>query len=139
MPDTTSPDTRPLIAILNTSIDTVELLESVFQEEGFATVADYVVEYRQRLKDIGTFLRHHQPKAVVYDIAIPYVANWRFFQEQVLGLQLLPASSFVLTTTNKTVLEVLVGPTGAHELVGKPFDLDEIVQAVRRAIEERRA
>jgi hypothetical protein len=40
----------------------------------------------------------------------------------------------VLTTTNKRALDALVGRTPAQELVGKPFDLDALVQAVRRAL-----
>jgi hypothetical protein len=42
----------------------------------------------------------------------------------------------VLTTTNKRVLEPLAGPTPAHELVGKPFDLGVLVDAVHRAVEK---
>ena len=42
---------------------------------------------------------------------------------------------FVLTTTNKAVLERLVSPTPAHELVSKSYDLDALVAAVRRALE----
>jgi hypothetical protein len=40
----------------------------------------------------------------------------------------------VLTTTNRTVLELLVGPTNSIELIGRPFDLETIVQGVKRAL-----
>jgi len=39
----------------------------------------------------------------------------------------------LLTTTNKRVLESLVGPTDAIEIVGKPYDLDRIVTSVKSA------
>jgi hypothetical protein len=39
----------------------------------------------------------------------------------------------VLTTTNKKRLEELVGATDAFEIVGKPYDLEMIVQAVKTA------
>ncbi len=43
----------------------------------------------------------------------------------------------VLTTTNKRVLEALVGPTDVLELIGKPFDLDELFAAVARTLQGR--
>jgi hypothetical protein len=39
----------------------------------------------------------------------------------------------VVTTTNKKVLESMVGPTRAFEVHGKPYDIDLIVSAVERA------
>jgi hypothetical protein len=38
----------------------------------------------------------------------------------------------VVTTTNKRALE-LVGETGAIEIIGKPYDLDHVVDAVKKA------
>jgi hypothetical protein len=40
----------------------------------------------------------------------------------------------VVTTTNKDRLEELVGPTQAIEIVGKPYDLERIVGAVKSAM-----
>ena len=50
-----------------------------------------------------------------------------------------PEMPFVLTTTNKPALDALVGPTDALEIIGKPFDLDQLVAAVRRALARRDA
>jgi len=41
---------------------------------------------------------------------------------------------FVLTTTNKPALDQLVGETEAIEIIGKPYDLDQVVAAVRSAL-----
>jgi hypothetical protein len=41
--------------------------------------------------------------------------------------------SFVLTTTNVRHVRQLAGNEELHEIVGKPYDLDEIVGAVRQA------
>jgi DNA-binding NtrC family response regulator len=134
--DPRAANTPQVIAILNTSQDTIDLLHTLLNDEGFETIAEYVTEFREGRKDFATFFHTYRPAAIVYDIAIPYEANWQFFNEHVRGLQLLPAASFVVTTTNKTVLDTLVGPTDALELIGKPFDLEELVQAVRRAVEQ---
>lgn len=125
---------KPLVAIINNTSDTIELLQSVLNDEGLDTVADYVAEYRKGRKDITAFLSERRPQAVIFDITIPYIQNWKFFKEQVVGSHILPQSAFVITTTNKQVLEMLVGPTDAIEIVGKPFDLEVILQAVRRTI-----
>jgi CheY-like chemotaxis protein len=128
-----SPDARPCVAIINTSLETIQMLQEVLTEEGFATVAAYVIEFKRGERDLTAFFRQHQPQAVVYDIAIPYIQNWQFFQNQVLGLDLLPARRFVVTTTNRSVLEQLVGPTQAIELIGRPYDLQTLIAAVERA------
>jgi CheY-like chemotaxis protein len=128
-----SPDVRPCVAIINTSLETIQMLQDVLAEEGFATAAAYVTEFKRGERDLAAFFRQHQPQAVVYDIAIPYIQNWQFFQNQVLGLDLLSAGRFVVTTTNRSVLEQLVGPTQAIELIGRPYDLQTLISAVQRA------
>jgi DNA-binding NtrC family response regulator len=128
---------QPCIAIINTSEEAIQLLQELMMDEGFATVTAYVPVFKRGERDIEAFFQEHHPQAVLYDIAIPYLENWTFFQEQILARDLLPATCFVITTTNRTVLEMLVGPTSAIELIGRPFDLDMIVQAVHRAIASR--
>ena len=41
---------------------------------------------------------------------------------------------FVITTTNKPALDKLVGETEALEIIGKPYDLAQVVDAVRAAL-----
>jgi DNA-binding NtrC family response regulator len=130
---------RPRVAIINTSVETIQLLQDLMADEGVATVAAYVTEFKRGERDIQTFFQEHQPHAVLYDIAIPYIENWTFFTQQILARNLLPASCFVVTTTNRAVLEMLVGPTTAIEMIGRPFGLDVIVQAVHRALSSNRA
>jgi len=125
---------RPMVAILNTTPETIALLQDVLDDEGFATVAAYILDFKQGERDLEAFFRESQPQAVLYDIAIPYIANWQFFQEQVLARHFLPARCFIVTTTNRSALDRLIAPNDAFELIGRPFDLDAIVEALRRAL-----
>jgi hypothetical protein len=40
----------------------------------------------------------------------------------------------VLTTTNERALSECIGSTDALEIVGKPYDLDQLLTAVKRAL-----
>jgi len=134
--DTEQPEqlARPVVAIINTSLESIELLESVLAEQGFAPVSAYVVEFKRGERDLDAFFQEHRPKAVIWDIALPYIQNWQFFCSKALARQFLPEYCFIITTANRTVLDMLVGPTPAYEMVGRPFDLQAIIDAVKHAV-----
>ena len=126
---------KPLVAVLNTSADFTDLLTEVLDMEGYATVADYVPEFRKGKKDIIAFLNEHQPEVIVYDVALPYEENWQFFNYVRGAVD--KDCRFVLVTTNKKVLDGIVGAeTNSLEIIGKPFDLDILLEAVRTSVEE---
>jgi DNA-binding response OmpR family regulator len=124
--------TRSLVAIVNTSEEVALLLRRVMEHEGYRTVTAYVPDFKRGEPDPEAFFREHDPAVVVWDIAIPYQDNWELFRE-IAASDVCAGRRFVLTTTNKTALESLVGPTSAHEMIGRPFDLGEICDAVCRA------
>lgn len=126
---------RPCVALLNTSVETIEILQSILEEEGFSVASGYIVDFKRGKRDLATFFSMHKPKALVYDIAIPYEDNWTYLQEQVLQVCGLVHTSVVITTTNRQILERMVGPINVIEVIGKPFDLEEVVQTVRFAVE----
>ena len=84
--------------------------------------------------DLIDFINHHTPAVVVYDISPPYDANWRFLR-LVRSSEPMQRRQFVITTTNKPVLERLVGDNEALEIIGKPYDLRRVVDAVRAALD----
>ncbi len=131
-------DPAPLVAVVNTSVEVVALLEMVLQSEGLRTVSAYVPDLKHDQPDARAFLTQHDPPVVVWDIALPYAENWTFF-ESVRGSDAAKGRQFVLTTTNKRVLEELVGPPNPRVLVGRPFDLDDVITAVHRALAAARA
>ena len=126
-----------VVAVLDTSPDTVELLRNVLQQAGFTVVCAYIHDIREGRVDLEAFLRAHQPAVVVYDIAVPYEESWRFFQH-IRSRESFGKCQFVLTTTNAREVAKLAGPEQhLHEIVGKPYDLGEVVRAVKEAVRSR--
>lgn len=124
---------KPIIAVFNSSSDTVDLLRTALDEQGFHTVVGHIPEVKSGELDLISFIGHHAPSVIVYDISPPYDLNWNFLRlvrssEPVKDLQ------FVLTTTNKPALDKLVGETKAIEIIGKPYDLQQVIHAVRSAL-----
>jgi CheY-like chemotaxis protein len=74
---------------------------------------------------------------IVYDIALPYDANWRLCQH----IRSAPACQgvpFVLTTTNVAQVRAVSGAEEPIlEIIGKPYDLGMLVDAVAAAAKKR--
>ena len=110
-----------VVAIFNTSPDTVDMLREAFRPAGIATVSAFTFEIRDGHVDLESFMRQHQPGAIVYDIAPPYDQNWQLFQH----LRSTPALAncpFVVTSTNvKSVRDAGGKDLQVYEIVGKPY------------------
>ncbi len=127
---------KPLkVAVFNTSVETVEIIKQILEDEGFRVAGGtetFVTEFKRAKKDLRSYLARERPDVVVWDIALPYVENWKYFRAQVES-GAFAGRGVVLTTTNRRVLDALVGPNDALEVIGKPFDLHELIDAVRQA------
>jgi len=127
----------PVVAILNTSEDTIDMLRLILEKAGCIVVAAFTNHLRDGRIDFEHFVRQHQPTVVVYDVAPPYEQNWRLFQH----FRTRPVCRdvpFVLTTTNAAHVKALAGAEHPlHEIVGKPYDLKELVRRVKRAARHR--
>jgi CheY-like chemotaxis protein len=127
---------RDVVAIINTSPDTVDLLRDWLEKAGIVVVVTYTHAIRAGDIDLAAFLGAHQPRVIVYDIAPPYERNWQFLQH--LRQTVLNGYRFVLTTTNPSRVEPLVGrDERVYEVVDKDGDMDAIVRATREALRAR--
>ena len=125
-----------VVAVINTSPDTVGLLGHLLERAGFLVVTTYTHSIRDGSVDLESFLRTHQPRVIVYDIAPPYERNWQFLQH--LRATVLSGHQFVLTTTNPARVEPFVkGDERVYEVVDKAGNLDEILRATREAARSR--
>jgi CheY-like chemotaxis protein len=127
---------KTIIAIFNSSSEVLELLREVMESIGHATVTAHIDDLKRGRIDMITFVDQYHPDCIIYDVAPPYDANWTFLR-LMMSSNALRGRAFVVTTTNKRALDELIGPNEVIELVGKPFDLDQIRDAVTRAMERQ--
>ena len=131
------PELIRTVAIFDASEDTVEMLKTALTERGYRALSGTTDSVKSGALDFIEFMGTHKPDAIIWDIAPPYDRNWNFFK-LLRTASVLKHCHIVLTTTHKKHLDSLAGQeTGAIEIVGKPYDLHAIVDAVARGIEGR--
>ena len=126
---------QPVVAVINTNPDLVELLKARIEAAGFVVLVMHVEDIRAGL-DLESVLEQHDPQVIVYDVVMPYERNWRFLQH--LRETTLRERRFVLTTPNEKGVRQLVGKDQkVYEVLDDRGDVDDIVQAVREAARAR--
>src|SRR5688572_30622140 len=127
--------TQPVVAVVNTNPDLVELLKARIEKAGFVVLVIHVADIRQGL-DVGAVLAQHDPQVIVYDVVFPYERNWRFLQH--LRETTFDGRRFVITTPNEAGVRKLIGKDErVYEILDDTGDADAIVQAVREAARAR--
>ena len=123
------------VAVLNSNEDIIEMLRVVLEQAGFNTAAGHVPTIKRGQQDFLAFVEQHDPAAIVYDIAPPYLENWNFLK-LVLNLDAMKNRKVVLTTANEKLLREVTGnEVSLFELSEKPYTLEAIVDAVKRSLQ----
>ena len=125
----------PVVALFNASDDTVEMVRRMLDAAGVDCLVNCrFADLRKGVVDFPAYLREHDPHVVIFDISPPYEQNWTFFRtfRDDAAMQ---GRGLVLTTTNKDRLDEVVGhDSRAIEVVGKPYDLQQIMTAIAVAL-----
>jgi len=124
----------PVVAILNTNDDTVEMLRIMLESEGMVAVSAHLDEIRRGQFDFGGFIEEHDPRVIIYDIAPPYDRSWMFYKHMKAAVG--EGRRFVVTSTNPPRVQQIAGTDEpVLEIIGKPYDISLIVDAVKKGLE----
>jgi DNA-binding response OmpR family regulator len=129
------PSHKPVVALFNASDDTVEMVQRMLAAAGIHDlIGGHFADLKSGKIDFAKYLVRHNPQVVVFDISPPYDENWQFFKT-LRGVVTRQGRGLVLTTTNKRRLDEVVGEDStAFEIVGKPYDLQQITSAIEAAL-----
>jgi len=120
----------PVVAVFNTNDDTVELIRAWFERVGIVVVSAHLDEVKRGSFDLRSFVDQHKPAAVLFDIAPPYDRSWLFVRH-LMSTSPLSGVPAVFTTTNEQHVRGVAGPADVVEIVGKPYDLDMLLERVK--------
>jgi DNA-binding NtrC family response regulator len=97
----------------------------------------HVDEVRRGRVALVDFVREHDPGVIIYDIVPPYDHSWRFLEHLRAGPDM-DGRGWVITSTNpQRVRELVDSHEPVLEIIGKPYDIARIVQAVKDATARR--
>jgi DNA-binding response OmpR family regulator len=130
---------KQVVALVNASDDTVEMVRRMLGASGFdCLVGCRFSDLKRGVTDFAHFVGTHDPDVVIFDISPPYKENWDFFKTLRVA-SAMDGRGLVLTTTNKKRLDETAGmDSKAFEIVGKPYDLDQIKAAIHTALKRAR-
>jgi DNA-binding NarL/FixJ family response regulator len=126
-----------VVALFNANLDALVPLAKLLESAGFDVVSALVPKVRNGRCDANGIMERHDPAVVVYDIGPPYEENWEIFQ--VCRTTAMRDRRFVITSANPAHVERLAGrDERIYEIVDEPWDLGNIVHAVKEAARARR-
>jgi DNA-binding response OmpR family regulator len=131
---------RHVVALFDASDDTVDMVQRMLDASGFTClVGCRFQDLKTGRVELSRYLAQHDPEVMIFDISPPYGENWSFFKELQDG-RAMDGRGLVLTTANKARLDEAVGKDSeAFEVVGKPYDLNQIKAAIHAALRRQSA
>ena len=121
----------PVIAIIHQNQDVADVLCSLLDGEGYRCIPVPLPDPEGDESDLLAFLDRHNAVVVMYDIPPSYAANWALLQ-RLRARSSRQARAFLVLTTDHSLLESLRSPADAIDILSEPFNLDDVVAAVRR-------
>ena len=125
------------VGLFHSNPDALLPLRRLLESAGFDVVAALIPDVRDGRCDVNAMMARHDPGVVVYDIGPPYEENWAMFQQ--LRSTSMRDRRFVITSANPARVEQLTAhDERIFEVVDRPFDPDNVVQAVKETARARR-
>ena len=125
------------VVLFNSNRDAVAPLARLLESAGFDVVSALIPQVIDGRCDANGIMERHDPAVVVYDIGPPYEKNWEIFQ--ICRATSMRDRRFVITSANPAQVQRLAGrDERIYEIVDEPWDLDNIVHAVKEAARARR-
>jgi len=125
-----------VVVLFNQNPDALVSLARLIESAGFDVVSAPLPEVRNGRCDADDIMERHDPAVVVYDIGPPYEENWEKFQ--ICRATSMRDRRFVITSANPAHLQRLAGRDERIYEIEQPWDLDNIVHAVKEAARARR-
>jgi DNA-binding response OmpR family regulator len=124
---------RARVLVVNGSEDVIDAMRVFLEDSGFETFGVRETDILRERTDVAAVLREFRPEVVVYDVSLPYELTWSLYER----LRQLPEAQgccWVLTTTNARAAEPVTKSAALIELLLKPFDLKQLLNAVHDAV-----
>ncbi|MBX3437858.1 MAG: sigma-54-dependent Fis family transcriptional regulator, partial [Planctomycetaceae bacterium] len=106
-------------------------LQQALRDEG------YEVDLVPSVEDAWAYCERATPDVIVMDVRLPGVDGLEALRERPRGLRHTPV--VIMTAFGNLDTAVRAISSGAFEYLTKPFDLDDAVEIIRRAIDSRKA
>src|SRR5216683_6530826 len=122
------PTAEGIVALFNASDDTIDMVQKLLTASGGdqTLISCHFADLKKGIVDFGRYMDEHNPEVVIFDLSPPYDENWQFFKTM-RDDDAMKGRGIVLTTTNKNRLDEVLGKDShALEVVGRPFDLQQI-------------
>jgi DNA-binding response OmpR family regulator len=122
-----------IVALFNASDDTIDMVQNLLTSSRSeqTLIWCHFADLKKGVIDFEKYMAKHNPEVVIFDLSPPYDENWHFFKTM-RDAKVMTKRGIVLTTTNKNRLDEVLGEDSfALEVVGRPYDLQQIDAAIK--------
>jgi CheY-like chemotaxis protein len=124
------------MVVLNNDAETIGTVKTWFEAQGMLVRGAKVTAFQTGERNLASFVAAATPDVIVFDVALPYVANWQHLHdlradERLWGIPI------IVTTPNAEVLRTVAAvcnPGVTHQILSKPANLQELTAKVIREI-----